>query len=195
MVDKIFNELPKIHKLQVLSNKSTLFFLRIFRNSVFFFLEKAEEWFTCTKIVLTYLKTLFLLVDMATNRKQDVYVTYECPGGNKVGTCKCFIKYWVHSQTYNVNYLGFSWTGVICRVWWQIWSIYLLSKIQKNWCTVIVSQTIEYHSGNQWWDQMPGRSQHPLIGAPHQAWIYIQRFEHVWTKHAETRSLLELQMH
>ena len=36
-------------------------------------------------------------------------------------------------------------------------------KIQKNWCTVTVAPTIEYHGGhsrtsvNQWWDQVPGR--------------------------------------
>ena len=43
-------------------------------------------------------------------------------------------------------------------------------KIQKNWCTVTVAPTIEYHGGhprtpaNQRWDQVPGRSQRLLLG-------------------------------
>ena len=43
-------------------------------------------------------------------------------------------------------------------------------KIQKNWCTVNVAPTIEYHGGHsqtpasQRWDQVPGRSQRLLLG-------------------------------
>ena len=49
----------------------------------------------------------------------------------------------------------------------QVWQ---KCKIQKNWCTVTVARTIEHHSGhsrtpeNQRRDQVPGRSQHLLLG-------------------------------
>ena len=49
----------------------------------------------------------------------------------------------------------------------QVWQ---KCKIQKNWCTVTVEPTIEYHGGhsrtpvNQRWDQVPGRSQRLLLG-------------------------------
>ena len=50
-------------------------------------------------------------------------------------------------------------------------------KIQKNWCTVTVTQTIEHHGGHsrtpahQRWDQVPGRSQRLLLGWPHPPWM------------------------
>ena len=50
-------------------------------------------------------------------------------------------------------------------------------KIQKNWCTVTVTATIEHHGGhsrtpaNQRWDQVPGRSQRLLLGQPHPPWM------------------------
>ena len=46
---------------------------------------------------------------------------------------------------------------------WQKW------KIQKSWCTVTVTPTIEHHSGhprtpaNQRWDQVPGRRSKSVI--------------------------------
>ena len=47
---------------------------------------------------------------------------------------------------------------------------YIKSKLQKNWYTVTVAPAIDYHGGhsrtpaNQRWDQVPGRSQHLLLG-------------------------------
>ena len=160
-------KLPSIHKLRVLSQKSSLFFFYSFLRSTYLY-KNSCNWFTdfistgghdnthLTRCVRD------IWMPLAATKSENTYALLSISRPQSKLQCQ-----WSWFQLNRLHKLS-----MVANMKYEC--IYLLNTKELMHCDTNNSVTVDIH-GNQKWDQMPVKSQHPLIGEPHTQWIRIQR--------------------